>query len=162
MTGIGPDSECFRNLIADSEPGFENVIRCVFGIQHHEIQTYQTLLERPGSTVEELAVVLERDRLNINCSLSTLREKGFADRVRRLLDDGGHIYQYSEKPVPEAMKLMHETLDKWTAYVYACIDELSEDEGPSSQPSTPPFSVGESFTVETWPDCVFPLARDKY
>lgn len=67
----------------------------MFNIQHHEIQTYQTLLERPESTVEELAIVLERDRSNINRSLSTLREKGFADRVRRLLDDGDHVYQYS-------------------------------------------------------------------
>lgn len=114
--------------MVDSEPDFENVMRCVFDIQHHEIQTYRALLERPESTVEEFAIVLERDRSNINRSLSTLREKGLADRVRRLLDDGGHVYQYSATPLPEAMELMHETLDEWTAYVHTRIDEFGEDE----------------------------------
>ncbi|MFB6119252.1 helix-turn-helix domain-containing protein [Halosegnis sp.] len=121
-----PSPERFRELMLDEEPGFEDVLACVFGIQRHEVRTYLTLVDQPGSTVEELAESLERDRSNVNRSLSTLREKGLAERERRLLDSGGHVYQYTATPVDEARELMHETLDEWTAYVHDRIDEFGE------------------------------------
>ena len=37
----------------DAEPGFEEVLRCVFGIQGHEARLYVELLEAPDSTVAE-------------------------------------------------------------------------------------------------------------
>ncbi|PSP58395.1 TrmB family transcriptional regulator [Halobacteriales archaeon QH_7_66_36] len=123
-----PSPERFRELMLDEEPGFEDVLACVFGIQRHEVRTYLTLLEEPGSTVEELAGSLDRDRSNVNRSLSTLREKELAERERRLLDSGGHVYQYTATPVDEARELMHETLDEWTAYVHDRIDEFGKDD----------------------------------
>ena len=120
--------ERFRELMLDEEPGFEEVLRCVFGIQRHEVRTYLTLRDEPGSTVAELATSLDRDRSNVNRSLSTLREKGLAGRERRLLDDGGHVYQYTATPVEEARELMHETLDEWTAYVHERIDEFAAED----------------------------------
>jgi predicted transcriptional regulator len=119
-----PSPERFRKLMLDEEPGFEEVLACVFGIQEHEVRTYLTLLDEPGSTVAELAESLQRDRSNVNRSLSTLRGKGLAERQRRLLDSGGHVYQYTATPVDEARSLMHETLDEWTAYVHERIDEF--------------------------------------
>ena len=127
MVETDPDPQRFRDLMLDSEPGFEEVMVCVFGIQRHETKTYQVLCDRPGSTVEELAAELERDRSNVNRSLSTLREKGLAERGRRLLDGGGHVYQYTATPLPEAKELMHDTLDEWTAYVHSRIDEFDDE-----------------------------------
>ena len=127
MAETDPDPQRFRDLMLDSEPGFEEVMVCVFGIQRHETRTYQVLCDRPGSTVEELAAELERDRSNVNRSLSTLREKGLAERGRRLLDGGGHIYQYTATPLPEAKELMHDTLDEWTAYVHSRIDAFDDE-----------------------------------
>ena len=127
MAETDPDPQRFRDLMLDSEPGFEEVMVCVFGIQRHETKTYQVLCDRPGSTVEELATELERDRSNVNRSLSTLREKGLAERGRRLLDGGGHVYQYTATPLPEAKELMHDTLDEWTAYVHSRIDEFDDE-----------------------------------
>ena len=127
MPTSDPSPERFRELMLDGEPGFGEVLACVFGIQRHEARTYQTLLSHPGSTVEELADQLERDRSNVNRSLSTLREKGLAERQRRLLDGGGHVYQYSPTPLDEARELMHETLDEWAAYVHGRIDEFGTD-----------------------------------
>ena len=121
---IDPSPDRFRELMVDSEPEFEEVMACVFNVQRHEVRTYRTLLENPGSTVEELANTLERDRSNVNRSLSTLREKGLAGRKRRLLDGGGHVYQYSATAVDEARELMHETLDQWAAVVHERIDEF--------------------------------------
>jgi predicted transcriptional regulator len=126
MPDVDPSPEQFRQLMLDDEPTLEEVLTCVFGIQRHEGRTYQTLLDHPGSTVEELAADLDRDRSNVNRSLSTLREKGLAERERRLLDGGGHVYQYSATPLPEARELMHETLDAWAEYVHGRIDEFGE------------------------------------
>jgi len=123
-----PSPQLFRELMLEEEPGFEDVLACVFGIQDHEVRTYMQLLDAPGSTVAELADLLDRDRSNVNRSLSTLREKGLAGRERRLLDEGGHVYQYTATPLPEARELMHETLDRWTAYVHERIDEFGADD----------------------------------
>jgi predicted transcriptional regulator len=124
MTDAQPDPSRFRELMLGEEPGFEEVMACVFGVQRHEGRTYLTLRENPGSTVAELADILERDRSNVNRSLSTLLEKGLAERQRRLLDSGGHVYQYTATPVDEARELMHRTLDEWCAYVHERIDEF--------------------------------------
>jgi predicted transcriptional regulator len=126
MAEVDPQPDRFRELMVDNEPQFEEVLACVFDVQHHEARTYLELLERPGSTVEELANALERDRSNVNRSLSTLREKGLAGRERRLLDGGGHVYQYSATPLAEARELMHRTLDEWAAYVHDRIDEFGD------------------------------------
>jgi len=127
MVEADPSPQRFRELMLDEQPGFEEVLACVFGIQEHEVRTYLTLLDHPESTVAELAKQLDRDRSNVNRSLSTLREKGLAERDRRLLDGGGHVYQYAATPLPEARELMHETLDEWTAYVHERIDEFGDD-----------------------------------
>lgn len=119
-----PDPARFRDLMLDSEPGFEEVLQCVFGVQSHEARLYTELLDAPDSTVAELAETVERDRSNVNRGLTTLIEKGLADRHRRLLDSGGHVYQYRATPPEEARELMHETLDEWTAFVHERIDEF--------------------------------------
>jgi len=126
MSNVDVSPERFRELMLDDEPGLEDVMTCVFGVQRHEVRTYRTLLARPGSTVEELATTLDRDRSNVNRSLSTLREKGLASRQRRLLDGGGHVYQYSATPLPEARERMHEALEAWADYVHGRIEEFGE------------------------------------
>jgi predicted transcriptional regulator len=128
MIQADPSPERFRELMLDEEPAFEDVLACVFDIQGHEVQTYLTLHDNPGTTVAELATKLNRDRSNVNRSLSTLQERGLVNRKRRLLEDGGHVYQYAATPLPEARELMHETLDEWTAYVHDRIDEFGQDD----------------------------------
>jgi len=119
-----PSPERFRELMLDEEPALSEVLACVFDVQDHEVRTYYSLLDNPASTVEELAEILDRDRSNVNRSLSTLREKGLAHRERRLLDGGGHVYEYQPTPREDARELMHETLDEWAAYVHDRIDEF--------------------------------------
>jgi predicted transcriptional regulator len=121
---LDPSPERFRDLMATDDPDLTEVMACVFGVQAHEARTYQTLLNAPGSTVEELANALQRDRSNVNRSLSTLREKGLARRERRLLDGGGHVYQYTATPLSEARELMHDALDGWAAAVHDSIDSF--------------------------------------
>ena len=122
-----PDPGRFRDLMLDGEPGFEEVLRCVFGVQSHEARLYMELLDAPDSTVAELAETVDRDRSNVNRGLTTLLEKDLVSRRRRLLDSGGHVYQYRATPPEEARELMHETLDEWATYVHERIDEFPGD-----------------------------------
>jgi predicted transcriptional regulator len=116
------DAPAVKDLVGDTDPEFRNVLACVFGVQDHESRTYLVLTDRPGSTVAELATALDRDRSNVNRSLSTLMEKGLAHRERRLLDSGGYVYQYTATPVPEAKAMLHEALDEWVDRVHDVID----------------------------------------
>ena len=122
-----PTAPDIEELVGDVSPPFDHVLSCVFGIQDHESRTYLTLVDHPGSTVSELADVLERDRSNVTRSLSTLREKGLVDRHRRLLDAGGYVYQYTAIPVPDAKERLHAALDEWVTGVHEAIDEFDPD-----------------------------------
>jgi len=124
------DSESAQDmgeLLETADPEFREVMTCVFDIQAHETRTYLELLDNPGSTVEELAEELDRDRSNVNRSLTTLLEKGLAERERRLLDPGGYVYQYTATPLPEAKALLHDALEEWTERVHAAIDEFGDE-----------------------------------
>jgi len=117
-----------EDLVGDVSPSFEHVLSCVFGVRDHESRTYLTLLDHPGSTVAELAETLDRDRSNVNRSLSTLRDKGLVERRRRLLDSGGYVYQYTAIPVPEAKERLHDALDQWVEGVHGAIDAFDPDD----------------------------------
>ena len=117
-----------EDLVGDVSPSFEHVLSCVFGVREHESRTYLTLLDHPGSTVAELAETLDRDRSNVNRSLSTLRDKGLVERRRRLLDSGGYVYQYTAIAVPEAKERLHDALDEWVEGVHTAIDGFDPDD----------------------------------
>ena len=118
------ESPDIETLVSTTEPEFTHILSCVFGIRDHESRTYLTLLDYPGSTVEELAETLDRDRSNVNRSLSTLREKGLAQRERRLLDPGGYVYQYTAVDLPTAKTMLHEALDEWAEAVHDSIERF--------------------------------------
>lgn len=106
------------------EPEFQRVMECIFDIQDHELKAFTALTERPGSTVAELATHLERDRSNVNRSLSSLRETGLIERERRLLDGGGYVYQYYASSTEETRDRLHEAVDVWCESVHERIDEF--------------------------------------
>jgi predicted transcriptional regulator len=122
------DAPGMGDLLENGDPSFQQILTCVFGVQQHESRTYLVLLDHPGSTVAELAETLERDRSNVNRSLTTLLEKGLVERERRLLDPGGYVYQYTATPLPEAKAMLHGALDDWVAVVHERIDEFGEGE----------------------------------
>ena len=114
------------SLVGTIDPEFTHILSCVFGIQNHESRTYLVLRDHPGSTVAELAATLERDRSNVNRSLSTLREKGLVERQRRLLDSGGYVYQYTATDLDTTKELLHDALDEWVGAVHDQIDDFGE------------------------------------
>ncbi|XVH32845.1 helix-turn-helix domain-containing protein [Haloferacaceae archaeon DSL9] len=123
MSGT-PDIE---ELVGNTDPNFQYVLSCVFGIQDHESRTYLVLLDHPETTVTDLAATLDRDRSNVNRSLTTLLEKGLAERQRRLLEPGGYVYQYRAVPIEEAKTMLHDALDDWVTAVHERIDAFGDD-----------------------------------
>lgn len=119
-------SDDMRRLLDAEEPPFEEVMACVFGIHGREVRTYLVLLDRPGSTIEELAAALDRDRSNVNRALSRLFELDLAVRQRRLLDSGGYVYHYTATPLSETNARLHDALDRWVATVHDRIDAFEE------------------------------------
>lgn len=121
------DRPAISDLLETEHPDFRQVLSCVFGVQDHESRTYLALLDRPDSTVAELAEALDRDRSNVNRSLTTLLEKGLVERRRRLLDPGGYVYEYTAVPLPEAKEMLHEALDEWVETVHGRIDAFGTE-----------------------------------
>lgn len=117
-------------LLEAENPPFDEIMACVFGIHGREVRTYLALLDRPGSTVEELAAALERDRSNVNRALSQLLDLELAERQRRLLDPGGYVYQYTATPLPETKDRLHAGLDRWAETVHERIDSFGEQDEP--------------------------------
>jgi predicted transcriptional regulator len=98
------------------------VLEQVFAIKQHDLRTFTQLQRAPGSTVNELAGILDRDRSTVNRSLTTLREQGLVRRERRLLDTGGYVYQYIPADHETVRTQLHEGLDRWCATMHAEID----------------------------------------
>lgn len=111
-------------MLDDEEPDFEEIMSCVFQLTDYEIKAYLALRDAPGSTAAELADDLDRARSNAQRPLSTLREKGLAERERRLMDGGGHVYQYTATPLPEVKTMLHESLNVWTDTCHNAIDNF--------------------------------------
>lgn len=116
-----------EELMLIDEPEFQHVMECVFHVSERESRTYTELLGVPGSTAAELAERLDRDRSNINRSLSTLKEKGLVERERRLLNSGGHVYQYTAFSVPETKERMHTAVRVWSKHVHDRIGEFCSE-----------------------------------
>ncbi|QKG94379.1 ArsR family transcriptional regulator (plasmid) [Halorubrum salinarum] len=117
---ISPDNQAERGIarraaeadeteISVKKPTREEVLQTVFGLGVQDVRTYDAVVEITGATASELSDHLDRDRSNVNRSLKRLRETGLVTRGRRLLDEGGHVYQYyvddemSEDPVTHAV-----------------------------------------------------------
>lgn len=109
-SGWNPDAPS-----VDIEPNTERVIEAVFGIGPSKQKTYRVLRSHPWSTTEELAEVLDRDRSNVNRSLTHLVELKLAVRRRRILrNSGGYIYEYHVRLPDRIHSHLKAVFDAWS------------------------------------------------
>jgi len=122
--GIGRrGAEAETDGLSVKTPTREEVLRTLFGLGEHDVRTYDAVVEVTGATTSELAERLDRDRSNVNRSLNRLRERGLVTRGRRLLDEGGHVYQYyAVDEAPET--LLARAVDRWRS---AALDAIAPE-----------------------------------
>ena len=123
-----PDSESAGELqIAD--PSASAVLQTVLGLRSQDLATYEAVGSQPGASTKELATDLNRDRSNVNRSLTRLNEAGLVCRQRRLLDGGGYFYAYFAEPGEVVMDRLSEALDQWIAAASSTIKTHQWDDG---------------------------------
>lgn len=120
------DEPTLRTLMLVEEPGFGDILRCVFGLHERDVETYLALADRDEAAPQALADDLDRNRSNVARSLRRLCEKEIASRRREILDGGGEVYCYEAVPLAEVKGRMHEELDAWAAYVHDRVDTFDE------------------------------------
>ncbi len=108
-------------------PSLQEVLRVVFDIGVGERETYVALAARECGSAGDLAEDLDRDRSNVNRYLNSLFKKGLVTRRRRILQSGGHVYQYSARPPEEVRGLLRAGLQEWTGTAGDHIDDLVAD-----------------------------------
>ena len=113
-------------------PSAVAVAQTVLGLRSPDLATYDVVSSHPGASVKELAAELNRDRSNVNRSLTRLDEAGLVCRQRRLLDSGGYFYIYFAEPSEIVTDRLTEALDRWTEAAAATIDTTQWDEQLSS------------------------------
>lgn len=119
---IVPDADINLGTFA---PTMADVMDAVYDLGPAKREAFQALRANPGSTTRELSEVLDRDRSNINRSLTTLMETGLVIRRRRLLREGGYVYQYSPRSPVEVEVLMQTILTKWAEAASVRVSEFS-------------------------------------
>jgi len=124
-----PESEPARQT---PSPSAFSVAQTVLGLRSPDLATYDALSSQPGASTKELAAELDRDRSNVNRSLTRLDEAGLVCRQRRLLDSGGYFYAYFAEPSDIVTDRLTEALDRWTEAAAAAIDTTQWDEQLSS------------------------------
>ena len=133
-TELSPDTRAERGAgqrgaradepeLAVKAPDREEVFRTVFGLGEQDVRTYDAVVEVTGATTSELADHLDRDRSNVNRSLKRLRETGLVTRGRRLLDEGGHVYQYYVAD-DASEDLVARAIDRWRS---AALDAVASE-----------------------------------
>jgi predicted transcriptional regulator len=109
-------------------PTTDEALGVLFGFSDSDLRTYEVLVEAGAETTADLAERLDRDRSNINRSLSRLRDAGFVTRRRRILQNGGQAYQYVPRSPGAVHHIIEVAIAEWAEAAHerlTChIDEL--------------------------------------
>lgn len=111
-------------LHSRGDPTLGELLETVFDLRRRHVEVYCALLDHQGCTVEQLSSVVDLDRSNVQRHLNALRERGLVHRWRRVLDSGGHFYQYAARPPNETRELMQEAFDDWAERARDRLDDL--------------------------------------
>lgn len=104
--------ESIFDLFSKSFDKQEDLLCCAFGLRDSEIAVYLYLVEGP-KTVEEIAVVVEKDRSTVQRVLNRLHKKDLVERRTQSIERGGYYYEYLAKSTDRVRKEILAQLDDW-------------------------------------------------
>ncbi len=95
------------------DPNIKCVLKCALDISCLEMDVYLLLLKNPGSDVETLAELLDKDESTIYKALRNLMEKNLVKRDYRILRGGGYKYLYYPVQFEEFKRIAKKALEEW-------------------------------------------------
>lgn len=96
-------------------PSIPAVLETVLGLRTQELAVYDAITTDPGVATKVLADMLDRDRSNVNRSLTKLEAVGLVTRHRRILDSGGYYYANYAAPSDVVEDIVSTALEEWVA-----------------------------------------------
>jgi len=88
------------------------------------MDVYIAVLRRPGSSVDEIAERLEKDKSAVYKALQNLMRRGFVAREYRILKNGGYKYIYKPTPFEEFRREVLKSINEWSKALVATLDEI--------------------------------------
>jgi len=137
-----PDGGDDPAQIAPGDLSVVDILRVVFDMGVGEREVCAALTEQEYNSAGDLADQLDRDRSNVNRALTCLHQHGFITRRRRILQSGGHLYQYSMRPPEQVRTLLLYGVRQWATAACNEIDEFV-DEQESNTPQNAAAGVTE-------------------
>ncbi|MHA1949228.1 MAG: helix-turn-helix domain-containing protein [Candidatus Thorarchaeota archaeon] len=104
--------ESIFNLFSKSFDKQEDLLCCAFGLRDTEISVYLYLVDGP-KTVEEISVVVEKDRSTVQRVLNRLHKKDLVERRTQSIERGGYYYEYIAKSTERVRNEILAQLDDW-------------------------------------------------
>jgi predicted transcriptional regulator len=108
-------------------PSITTVLETVLGLRSQELVAFEAVRADPGIDTKDLASVLDRDRSNVNRSLTKLENAGLVTRHRRILDSGGFYYANYAAPNDVVDEVVSTALDQWLMDARSTVDEHQWD-----------------------------------
>lgn len=99
-------------------------ITTVSGIRPSVFRVYLIVLDNPGTTISEVAIILETAYSNARRRLKELREKGLVSRRRTVPQCGGQKYQYHAQSLAETSRWLRHEIAEWQETVHEQVQTL--------------------------------------
>jgi len=96
-----------------STPSIATVFETVLDLRSQELAVYDAIAAEPGASTKALASTLDRDRSNVNRSLTKLESAGLVTRHRRILDSGGYYYANHAAPSDVVDDIVSTAVEQW-------------------------------------------------
>lgn len=92
---------------------YEDAVKCIFGLNSLDLETYKTLLAHGPITTEELGEIVKREKSTVYRSLQNLIACGIAYRKKRSIEGGGYYYEYISVESGKVKQVLKKNIDDW-------------------------------------------------
>jgi len=101
---------------------YEDMVKCVFGLNSLDFEIYDTLLLHGTLTAEGLREIVNRDKNTAHYSLEKLIACGIVYRRKRSIASGGYYYEYIPVESAKVRQVLKKDIGDW----YYCMSKLIE------------------------------------
>jgi predicted transcriptional regulator len=112
-------------------PSFHDVVSSLFDLNDRDVETFRVVQRNPGARTEDIAATVERDRSNVNRSVTRLEEIGLVVRHRRVMEAGGYFYEHYAQPTETVEEHLTSAVEEWAGSAVDTIREREWTDDPS-------------------------------